>query len=80
MVLNQDLHHNVLELDVHDGSHGLFLRPEQGRAEHHAQVGHRHQILLVVTRHAAHRPPGYCETTQLPLTLKQATYKLFIIF
>lgn len=56
VVLNEDLHHNVLELDVHDCSHGLLLWAEQGGAEHDAQIGHRHQVLLVVTRHTAQRP------------------------
>lgn len=27
MVFNEDLHHNVLELDIHDGGDGLLLRP-----------------------------------------------------
>lgn len=52
MVLDQDLHHNVLELDVHDGGHRLLLWAEQSWAEDHAQVGDGHQVLLVVTGHA----------------------------
>lgn len=52
MVLNEKLHHDILELDVHDGRHRLFLGAEQGGAKHHAQIGHRHQVLLVVIGHA----------------------------
>lgn len=51
MVLDEDLYHNVLELDVHDGGHSLLLGPQQSGAEHHTQVGHSHQVLLVVTGH-----------------------------
>ncbi|KAK7818200.1 hypothetical protein U0070_009588, partial [Myodes glareolus] len=44
----QDLNDNVLKLDVHDGCHRFFLRPQQGGSKHHAKVCHSHQILLVV--------------------------------
>ena len=33
-LLNHNLDHDVLVLDVHDGSHCLPLRPHQGRAKH----------------------------------------------
>lgn len=48
----EDLNHNVLKLDIHDGGHRLLLWAEQSRPEDHAQVGHRHQIVLIVTGHA----------------------------
>lgn len=51
MVFYEDLHHNVLELDVHDGSHRLLLGPHQRGAEHDAQVGHRHHIQFAVSYH-----------------------------
>ena len=51
MVLYEDLHHNVLELDVHDGRHRLLLGAEQSRPEDHTQVSDGHQVLLVVTGH-----------------------------
>lgn len=52
LVLNEDLHHDILELEVHDGGHRVLLWPHQRRAEDHAQIGHRHQILLAVGSHA----------------------------
>lgn len=48
MVFYEDLHQNVLELDVHDGSHRLLLGPHQRGAEHDAQVGHRHHVDFAV--------------------------------
>lgn len=51
-MLDEDLHHDVLELDVHDGGHRLLLWAEQRGPEDHAQVGHRHQVALVVAGHA----------------------------
>lgn len=51
MVLYQDLYHNVLELDIHDGRHGLLLWAKQSWPEHHTQVGDGHQIVLVVIGH-----------------------------
>lgn len=48
VMLYEDLNHNVLELDVHDGGHRLLLWAEQSRPEDHAQVGDRHQVVLVV--------------------------------
>lgn len=48
----EDLNHNVLKLDIHDGGHRLLLWAEQSRPEDHAQVGDRHQIVLIVTGHA----------------------------
>lgn len=53
MVFNQDFHNNVLELQVHDGCHSLLLWPHQSRSEHHAQVGHSHEVLLGVIGNAA---------------------------
>lgn len=47
-VLNEDFHHDVLELDVHHGRHGLLLGPHERGPEDHAQVGHRHQVELAV--------------------------------
>lgn len=49
MVFYEDLHHNVLELDVHDGSHRLLLGPHQRGTEHDAQVGHRHHVDFAVS-------------------------------
>lgn len=51
----EDLHHNVLKLDIHDGGHRLLLWAEQSGPEDHAQVGHRHQVVLIVTGHAVGR-------------------------
>lgn len=51
----EDLNHNVLKLDIHDGGHRLLLWAEQSRPEDHAQVGDRHQIVLIVTGHAVGR-------------------------
>ena len=47
-VLDEDLHHHVSELDVHDGGHCLLLRPEQGGAEADSEVAHRHQVLVAL--------------------------------
>ena len=47
-VLYQYLHNNVLELDVHHGRHRLLLGPHQRGTEDHAQVGHRHQVVLAL--------------------------------
>lgn len=52
MMFYEDFHHNVLKLDIHDGGHCLLLWAEQSRPEDHAQVGDRHQIVLIVTGHA----------------------------
>lgn len=49
MVFYEDLHHYVLELDVHDGSHRLLLGSHQRGAKHDAQVGHRHHIQFAVS-------------------------------
>lgn len=51
-MLDEDLHHDVLELDVHDGGHRLLLWAEQRGPEDHAQVGHCHQVALVMAGHA----------------------------
>lgn len=51
VVLDEDLHHDVLELDVHDGCDRLLLRAEQSGPEDHAQIGDGHQVLMVMTRH-----------------------------
>lgn len=53
VLLDENLHDDVLELEVHDGRHRLLLRPHEGGAEHHAQVRYRHQVLLTVVRHSA---------------------------
>lgn len=63
----EDLNHNVLKLDIHDGGHRLLLWAEQSRPEDHAQVGHRHQIVLIVTGHAV----GDGEPTFKSLTHQQ---------
>lgn len=52
MVFYEDLNHDVLKLDIHDGGHRLLLWPEQSGPEDHAQVGDRHQVVLIVTGHA----------------------------
>lgn len=52
VMFDEDLHHDVLELDVHDGGHRLLLWAEQRGPEDHAQVGHGHQVALVVAGHA----------------------------
>ena len=44
-ILNEDLHDDVSELDVHDCSNRLFLGLEQGGSEAYTQVGYSHQIL-----------------------------------
>lgn len=51
MMFYENLYHNVLKLDIHDGGHCLLLWPEQSWSEDHAQVGDCHQIVLVVTGH-----------------------------
>lgn len=38
-VLYQDLHHDVLELDVHHGSHSVLLCSHEGGPEDHPHVG-----------------------------------------
>ena len=48
---NHDLDHHVGELDVHDGRHGLLLRPEQGGAEADSQVGDGHEVLVGLVHH-----------------------------
>lgn len=48
IVLNENLHHNVLKFDVHHGSHGLLLGAHQCRAKDHAEIRYRHQILLAM--------------------------------
>ncbi len=50
-VLDEYLHDDVGELNVHDGGHGLLLRPEEGGAEADPQVGHGHHVPLRVGRH-----------------------------
>lgn len=52
MVLYQDLNHNILKLDVHDGCYRLLLWAEQRWPENHTQVSDSHEVLLVVTGHA----------------------------
>jgi len=51
MVLYEDLYHNILELDVHDGRHRLLLWAKQSWPKNHAQIGDGHQVLLVMTGH-----------------------------
>ena len=48
---DHDLDHHVSELDVHDGSHRLLLRPEQGGSEADAQVGDGHEVLVRLLDH-----------------------------
>jgi len=48
---DHDLDHYVGELDVHDGSHRLLLRPEQGGSEADAQVGDGHEVLVRLLDH-----------------------------
>ena len=48
---DHDLDHHVGELDVHDGSHRLLLRPEQGGSEADAQVGDGHEVLVRLLDH-----------------------------
>lgn len=55
MVLYEDLHYNVLELDVHDGCHRLLLWAEQSWPEYHTQIGDGHQVLLVVIGYTVER-------------------------
>ena len=50
-VLDEDLDHDVGELDVHDGGHRLLLGPEEGGTEADGQVGHRHQVLVALDHH-----------------------------
>lgn len=52
MMFYENLYHNVLKLDIHDGGHCLLLWAEQSWSEDHAQVGDCHQIVLIVTSHA----------------------------
>lgn len=54
MVFNNNLHHNVLKLDVHHSSHCLLLGPHQSGTEDHSQVGHSHHIFVAVRGHPAH--------------------------
>ena len=48
---DHDFDHHVGELDVHDGSHRLLLRPEQGGSEADAQVGDGHEVLVRLLDH-----------------------------
>lgn len=57
-VLDQYFHHDVLELNVHHGGHGLLLRAHQRRAEDDAQVGHGHQVELVLCGNSVDRGNG----------------------
>lgn len=51
MVLYEDLHYNVLKLNVHDGCHRLLLGTEQSWPKHHTKICNGHQVLLVMTCH-----------------------------
>jgi hypothetical protein len=44
-VMDEDLHHHIGKLDVHDGGHSLLLCSQQRRPEAHSQVRHSHQVL-----------------------------------
>lgn len=55
VVFDHDLDDDVAELDVHDGGHGLLFGPQQSRPETHAQVRHRHQVLVRLGRNAGKR-------------------------
>ena len=78
-VLDEDLHHHVSELDVHDGGHRLFLRPEQGGAEADPEVRHRHQVLValdgglgeVTEEHLQHPVVGVGQLLDQAVNLKQ---------
>ena len=49
-VLDEDLHHHVGKLDVHDGRHSLLLRPKQSWTKTNPEVGHCHQVLVSLSR------------------------------
>lgn len=83
MVLNEDLHNDILELDVHDGCHCLLLRAEQSRPEDHAQISDGHQVLLVVTGHTVEgvrqrgrERVGIATFNPKPATLQLPRFKL----
>lgn len=54
VVFNDNLHDNILKLNVHHGGHRLLLWPHQCGAEDPPQVGHCHQVLVTVRGHPVH--------------------------
>ena len=51
MVLYEDLHHQIAELDIHNGGHGLFLGSEKRGAEADPEVGDGHLVDVALARH-----------------------------
>ena len=47
--VDEMLDDDVAELDIHDGSHGLFLAAQERRAEADAQICLRHQISVALS-------------------------------
>lgn len=47
-VFNEYFNDDVLEFDVHHGCHGFLLWPHQRGPKDHTQVGHGHQVELVL--------------------------------
>lgn len=50
-LFNEDLHDNILKLDIQHGRHRLLLRPHESGAEYHRHIGGCHQVFLAVTAH-----------------------------
>lgn len=53
VLLNQNLHDDILEFDVQHGRHGLHLGSHQRGAEDDGHVGGGHPVVLTVTTHTA---------------------------
>lgn len=73
VVLDQDLNHDVLELDIQHGRHRLLLGSQQGGAEYHAHVGRRHQVLAALAAHAGEQNTGHVnQRSKDPSDVEQA--------
>lgn len=59
--LNEDLHNNILELDVQHGGHSLLLRSHKCGSKYYSHVGGNHQVVLTVTAHTVEKSNGLCE-------------------
>lgn len=53
MVFYENFNHNVLKLDVHNGSDCFLLGSKQSWPKHHTQISNSHQVLLVVICNSA---------------------------
>ena len=55
VVFDEDLDHDVVELQVHDGGHSFFFGAEESRPEAHTQVAHRHQVFVGLAGHTINK-------------------------